>query len=190
MNHRWRKWAYGVMAWVIFMAGFSVSASAGIVQTETNPANGHVYYMLTASSWTGAEAEAISLGGHLVTINNADENSWVISMFGGDDYALWIGLNDVAEEGTFVWTSGEPFVYGSSFDSPPWAEFEPGAESSGYDYVNIHMGNHPTSPGLWNDWPDSGINTSHGIVEVPEPATLSLLALGLGAVFMRKHRKG
>ena len=37
-----------------------------------NAANGHVYYLLSTNSWTLAEAEAVNLGGHLVTINDAE----------------------------------------------------------------------------------------------------------------------
>jgi hypothetical protein len=74
----------------------------------TNPANGHVYYLLDTASWTDSEAEALTLGGHLVTINNAAENDWVFDTFvpllPTDVFAtLWIGLNDAAQEGTFVW---------------------------------------------------------------------------------------
>ena len=46
-----------------------------------NPANGHSYYFLSQNTWTGAEAEAVTLGGHLVTINNAAENQWVDDTF-------------------------------------------------------------------------------------------------------------
>ena len=184
MNGYCRDWVLGLTAILACMTIASAS-SATILQTQTNSDNGHVYHLLAASSWTAAEAEAVSLGGHLATINDSDENEWVIDTFGGDDYALWIGLNDAAKEDAFVWASGEPFAYGYSRESPPWALYEPGGESPGYDYVNIHMGSHPHSPDLWNDWPNGGINPCHGVVEVagsepiPEPATMvSFLILG------------
>jgi len=142
--------------------------------------DGHLYYMLEASSWTNAEAAASALGGHLVTINDSAENAWVISTFGGDDYALWIGLTDAASERTFVWASGEPLSYGLPLGEPPWALNEPYGESAGYDYVNIHKGSHPTSADLWNDWPNQGIGSVHGIAEVvPVPGSIILLLSGL-----------
>ena len=61
----------------------------------TNTSNGHLYYLLTTNTWTGAEAEAVSLGGHLITISDAAENDWVCTNFlnyAGGPRALWIGL--------------------------------------------------------------------------------------------------
>jgi hypothetical protein len=46
------------------------SGCAGLI---TNSSNNHVYYLLTSSSWTDSEAEALSLGGHIVTINDLQE---------------------------------------------------------------------------------------------------------------------
>src|SRR5437867_3069965 len=59
-----------------------------------NPANGHMYYRLTQSTWTAAESEAVGLGGHLATINDANENEWVASTFGSptEAWRIWIGL--------------------------------------------------------------------------------------------------
>src|SRR6187401_3345421 len=44
----------------------------------TNAANGHFYYLLAAATWINSEATAVFYGGHLVTINNAAENQWVV----------------------------------------------------------------------------------------------------------------
>ncbi|MES1180317.1 MAG: lectin-like protein, partial [Verrucomicrobiota bacterium] len=84
----------------------------------TNAANGHIYFLLSSNTWTGAEAEAVSLGGHLVTINDADENHWVFTnfvTFGGIQRPLWIGFyqpaGSVEPAGGWTWISGEPVTY-------------------------------------------------------------------------------
>ena len=88
----------------------------------TNRANNHAYYLLSASTWTDAEAQAVQLGGHLVTINDSTESAWVFNMFGkydGIDRELWLGLNDAAAEGTFVWSSGDPVNYTKWYPGDP-----------------------------------------------------------------------
>lgn len=77
----------------------------------TNPSNGHTYYLLSKNTWSNAEAEAASLGGHLATIRNKAENDWVFSTFGSYGGALWIGLTDREKAFHFTWTSGEPVSY-------------------------------------------------------------------------------
>src|SRR5882757_9456683 len=77
----------------------------------TNPANNHVYYLLTNESWTDSENEAISLGGHIVTISDAAEQGWVytnFSNFGDVPRNLWLGLYRTNVPGGFAWSSGEP----------------------------------------------------------------------------------
>jgi len=134
-----------------------------------NPANDHSYYLLDFSSWTDAETEAISLSGHLVTINDEDENVWVTETFGnfeGVNYVLlWIGLNDAENEGTFVWASGDSVTYTN------WHAGEPNAAFQGEDYghINITFGN-----GEWVDRRDSDGNRLFGVVEVPFDVTTSV----------------
>src|SRR5262245_18751352 len=107
------------------LAVLVVSSPAGssvLAGPITNPANGHQYYLLAPASWTDSKAEAVSLGGHLVTINDAAENQFVFAQFttyGGVQRALWIGLNDQDVEGTFVWASNDPSSYRN------WAANEP-----------------------------------------------------------------
>jgi Lectin C-type domain len=85
-----------------------------------NPANGHTYYRLSPSNWTEAEGEAVSLGGHLATIDDSQENTWVFDTFSQHgQYGLWIGINDAAAFGQYVWSSGEPVAY------TDWASGQP-----------------------------------------------------------------
>jgi hypothetical protein len=90
------------------------SEGAVIHGPVTNAANGHVYYLLGANSWTASEAAAVQLGGHLATVNDATESLWLrdtFGEFGGEDRALWIGLNEARLEGTFEWASGDPVLF-------------------------------------------------------------------------------
>jgi len=146
------------------------SAYSDVVQTEVNPSNGHTYHMLSASNWPDAEAEAIRLRGHLATINNADEDLWVWETFnngtGWDiERLLWIGLNDMAEEGVYVWSSGEPVTYTN------WAPNQPsdtGLDGRQTDWVQQgYIGYDPEY--AWNnlfDTPEWTGMPLQGVVEV------------------------
>ena len=60
------------MACITLLAVPFCSTQAGVlVANKLNPANGHLYSLLDTATWTASEAEAIALGGHLVTINDA-----------------------------------------------------------------------------------------------------------------------
>ena len=69
----------------------------------TNPSNGHEYALSDPGSWAAAETQAVALGGHLVP----------------PDTRVWIGLTDETVEGSWEWSSGEPFGYSH------WGLFEP-----------------------------------------------------------------
>ena len=96
----------------LLIIGLGLPAQAGVIAGPvTNPANGHTYYLLSPSTWTKAEAEAITLGGHLATIRNAAEDRWVSATLGSFSRALWIGLNDRNKIRQYTWSSGEPVTY-------------------------------------------------------------------------------
>jgi len=174
---------------------FTQPVRAGIITGPiTNPSNGHAYYLLTENNWTGSEAEAIGLGGHLVTINDAAENTWVVSTFatfGGVPRALWIGLSDAANEGEFVWASGEPVGFTN------WGPGEPNNDGPGEDRVLIFPPLDNRFP-FWNDAQDrvGDYPVTNGVVEVtpvPEPGSLFLFSVALGspglAGLCRRYRK-
>ena len=103
--------------------------------------NGNTYLLTSASTtWTAAEAEAVTAGGHLAAINDASENRFLSTAFGSSSTRLWIGFNDVATEGTFVWSNGDAVTYTN------WAVFELN-NLGGEDYTVINWG----AGGTWND---------------------------------------
>ena len=134
----------------------------------TNPINGNSYYLLSTASWTTSQAEAVQLGGNLVTINDALEDAWVFDTFATPSRMLWIGLNDLDAEGQFEWVGGEVLAY------THWSAGEPqGGQLENWVAIRTQaLG--PEKE--WIDWQDNGDFFGvpvHGVVEVvvPEPST-------------------
>ena len=181
---------------ILLLGGLLTSSvvNAGVVGSPIlNPANNHYYYLLSPATWSASQTEALSLGGNLVTINDAAENEWVYSTFGGLNRALWIGLTDQDSEGTFSWISGEAFSFSN------WSPGEPnngGGFVSDENYVYIVEANPGwlLTPGMWNDVPNNGEgvqNPVYGIVEVvPEPSAITLGIAGLFTLSQLKRRGG
>lgn len=175
----------------LILAYRSVSASI-LTGPVTNQANGHSYYLLTPETWTKSQAEAVALGGNLVTINDAAEDSWVTSTFSNfagvtGGHALWIGLTDKASEGTFIWASGEAVLYTN------WDPSEPNNHLGIEDWGQVLPPGDYRYP-RWNDASDL-VNpfgtTTNGVVEVatpiPEPNKWVLLLLG--SVLLLAHSR-
>ena len=74
-----------------------------------NPANGHAYKKIRCRSLEDAKDRAAAAGAHLVAINDAAEEKWLLGLFGNDLY--WIGLSDAEKEGEWAWQNGEPLTY-------------------------------------------------------------------------------
>ncbi|MGH7132972.1 MAG: GC-type dockerin domain-anchored protein [Phycisphaerales bacterium] len=139
-----------------------------------NPTNGHSYYLYANGlTWLDAEDNAVALlGGHLASIDDADENEWVrvnVLNFGGTERRGFIGYNDVAFEGNFVWSNGSSATYSN------WNLGEPNNAGATEHYAEM-LGN-----GLWNDLPITGAtgNADFAIVEVAPPSCPADVA-GLG----------
>jgi hypothetical protein len=163
-------------------------AAFGSVMTNANAGvqfsldfQSHTYSLLdTSMNWTDSEAEAVSLGGHLVTINDALENQFVLTFFANalpGNGRVWLGLSDAVSEGSFFWANGEPVTYTN------WDFNEPN-NAGNEDYVAMYSGN-----GFWVDVQDlanPGIGDVFGVVEVapvPVPAAIWLLASGMIGLF-------
>jgi hypothetical protein len=139
------------MACAVVSAVQWVQAQA-ITGPIVSPVNGHIYQLLGESSWQEAEAFAVSLKGHLVTLRSAEEQAWVFEHFGqwgGLSRSLWLGLRRTSPGGPFEWVSGEPLAYthwlpGQPDDSPV---------TQGESFVHmLNSGNAYGHPGgYWND---------------------------------------
>lgn len=97
--------------------------------------NGHSYYRSTGTAvWTTARTNCANMGGHLVTITTAGEQSFIYGLWPSG----WIGLTDEVVEGTWRWVTGETYSYSN------WNSGEPN-NSGNEDYVQF------VSNGKWND---------------------------------------
>jgi hypothetical protein len=141
----------------------------------TNLANGHIYYLLSQNTWSNAEAQAVSLGGHLATIRNEAENAWIFrtfSTYGGRARILWIGLSDRDKKFHFTWSSGESVSYTA------WEEGEPNNAGGGEDFVAMYYFNYQNERGKWNDFGDRKVSPRglpmNGVMEIiPQTTTTS-----------------
>ncbi len=183
---RLSKWLF-LVSTLILTGSFSV-LSAPLTGPVYNPSTGMDYYLLDQSTWTQAAAEAETLGGNLVIINDQNENAWVFSTFGnygGQSRNLWIGLNSLSLSGDFYWMDGTTVSYSN------WAPGEPNFSGEQYAYI---MAPAISGEAYWNNYYDAvsagytglgGIYPAYplnGVVEVapsvgsvPEPVTLVLL---------------
>jgi len=167
------------------LAVFGIAAQAATAIGPTISYNGHDYTLLTADNWAPSEAYAISQGGHLVSIDDAAENNFILSTFRPNG-SIWIGLERTANMSIdgFEWTDGSASTFRN------WAGGEP--NNAGGIENAVHMyGN-----GQWNDLSgnDTGYDgAKYGVMEVtavPEPETYALMLAGLASMaFVARRRK-
>ena len=163
------------------------------VQWPVSEGGNDHWYVLTDDygTWQEAEAEAVSAGDHLVTVNDATENDWLAQTF-SDAYCrdfvgdpaqniAWIGFYN--DGGVWKWISGETVTYNVLNVHP----------ASDGPHAFQHMPGHPASPrwgahDLHDDPAQPGYHPC-GIIEslVPEPTTFSFLAVG-GLALLRRRR--
>ena len=109
--------------------------------TSQNNYNGHSYYRSTGSmTWTDARQACLNMGGHLVTVTTAAENSFIFNLWPNG----WIGLTDELVEGQWRWVTGETFSWSN------WNGGEPN-NAGNEDYIQFVGG------GKWNDLPNHSL---------------------------------
>lgn len=155
-----------LMILLIMLAAVGEGRARSLSAKIVNPRNHHTYVLLETATWVESEAEAVSMGGHLATIRNQDEDDWVFHTFGsyGDQQRLlWIGLSDTATKYHFAWSSGESVAY------TRWTPGEPNDVGRGEDFAAIYYPNHDQAA-KWNDWNDRTTDPIglpfNGVVEI------------------------
>ena len=120
--------------------------------------NGSKYYCSNTNSltWHQARDLAINLGGHLATVNDAEENEFIRNNILAD-YA-WIGYNDEAQEGNFTWVSG-------SSDYTNWRSGEPNNSAGTEHFARILKGS-----GEWTDRNEHF--QAEAVIEIPCPVVI------------------
>jgi Lectin C-type domain len=130
--------------------------------------DGHRYAyveLATSLTWDGAQAAAEALTccgapGHLVTVGDAAERDFVQAMMSGAGRLGWVGFNDAATEGTYVWTDGT--TLDTSLFTPKSYNASPDVDDCGLFLNN-----------MWNSF-DCAATLGYSIIEFdcvgPEPA--------------------
>jgi hypothetical protein len=130
-----------------------IGTTSSVLIDEAGPAirGNSLYRIVAGSSWTLAEANALTLGGHLTTISSQEENEFIYRSFmeQGNEYA-WIGLNDKAVEGQFTWIDGASLTYQNWYSETQTAEAQ-----LIEDEVCMGLTNPDNVRGLWLDASDA-----------------------------------
>ncbi|MHB1461540.1 MAG: IPT/TIG domain-containing protein [Armatimonadota bacterium] len=123
-------------------------------------------YALTSSrlSWLENEAEAVSLGGHLVTIETAEEDTWLSETFNdiycvtyeGQPFGAVAQIGYCLNSGNAMWISGKPMGY-THMEDPVGI----------YGYMSVNP--HPYAPYFWG----MDDHQTYGIIERYVPAITS-----------------
>ncbi|KAM9500867.1 galactose-specific lectin nattectin-like [Clarias gariepinus] len=105
----------------------------------------------TTATWDASEQNCITMGAHLASVHNDDENNFVGALVfsaTNSNPLTWIGASDLVQVWVWVWTDGSAFTYS------PWAGGQPDNNGNVEKCVEINFG------GGWNDRICTSLNPS------------------------------
>ena len=124
---------FSIFVLIVAAASQQTAAQTSPTLPSYDTANLHTYVLSPAGmTWQAARDYSRTLGGHLVAINDANEQSFIQGSYFGPNY--WIGLSDDIIEGAFAWDSGESIAY------TLFCPGEPNGSNGAADYVETVTG--------------------------------------------------
>lgn len=118
-----------------------------IIREKAGIWNDHEYKVCNYVVNANEARELQKDGWYLATITSKEEKDYIWSLVSGLSEVVnrgyWLGGNDTAKEGTFVWETGESFSYA------PWETGEPSNKTGDGKYTENHLSINKN--GLFND---------------------------------------
>lgn len=160
-NHNGERGNYATHIYAYDNCGNSISYAIPVIYvdnqvglfTDSMKYNNHMYYLFDSSvTWDTAEAHAQSMGGHLVTINDAQENAAIFELINRNRLSCYlIGLRQDDNEGSWSWADGSSSTYRN------WNVGEPSDSVGNENYAAIYSSSSPryNGPG-WCDEAGNG----------------------------------
>jgi cysteine-rich repeat protein len=105
----------------------------------TGPAGECLTFRSNSTNWQAHLTACRQAGGTLATIRSLAHNNWIRDRLNLPNNSFWIGLNDLDDEGAFVWTSGDPSPFRN------WNGGEPNNQGDEDCALYLRTG------GQWND---------------------------------------
>ena len=165
-----RKLGRTILAIIFLSFAIASSALAAPAYGEWiyNSDTGDWYSWTTPGTWHETHAEALAMGGDLVSIHSAAENMWIFDNFTYHSpqsrYGCWMGFTDEGDEGNWRWTDGTAVNYTN------WFTDQPDNAHGGGEQFGQMVGPGSAQASLWNDLranePDLGTLGMPGLVKL------------------------
>ncbi|XP_031558561.1 fibropellin-3-like [Actinia tenebrosa] len=111
-----------------------VRCETKVCKPEWTELHGKCYKVFpVAMKWNDAVSTCKAQGSHLTSVTSLEETNFLITLVKNaiTDKFVWIGLNDIDQEGKYTWVDGSAFIFSSWMEGQP---NDPGATENCVDF--------------------------------------------------------